>query len=149
VQDFILAQLDIATALYYTGIDPFTKQEVYVANGLRDRKMQRALMQFLKPENWITVREALIQAGRQDLIGNGCDCLIQAHPPQEAIEARQRRANQPVHGDDDNDHYHPVANPTKGEKSGERGIQLHGQDKQQGYRAGRKTARRQEIKRKR
>jgi hypothetical protein len=38
---------DIATALYYTGIDPFTKQEVYVAKGLRDLKMQRALMQFL------------------------------------------------------------------------------------------------------
>jgi len=35
---------DIATALYYPGIDPFTKQEVYVAKGLRDRKMQRALM---------------------------------------------------------------------------------------------------------
>ncbi|MBV8398404.1 MAG: DUF3362 domain-containing protein [Acetobacteraceae bacterium] len=42
---------DIATALYYTGIDPFTKQQVYVAKGLRDRKMQRALMQFFKPEN--------------------------------------------------------------------------------------------------
>ncbi|HEV3257370.1 MAG TPA: DUF3362 domain-containing protein, partial [Gemmataceae bacterium] len=48
---------DIATALYYTGIDPFTKKKVYVAKGLRDRKMQRALMQFFKPENWFTVRE--------------------------------------------------------------------------------------------
>ena len=57
--------------MYYTGIDPFTKQEGYVARGLRDRKLQRALMQFFKPENWFTVREALIQAGRQDLIGNG------------------------------------------------------------------------------
>jgi hypothetical protein len=95
---------DIATALYYTGIDPFTKQEVYVAKGLRDRKMQRALMQFFKPENWFTVREALIQAGRQDLIGNGCDCLIPAQPPKFAIEARRRRAN-------DADHYHTVANP--------------------------------------
>ena len=52
---------DIATALWYTGVDPFTKQEVYVAKGLRDRKLQRALMQFFKPENWFTVREALIQ----------------------------------------------------------------------------------------
>ena len=56
---------DIATALYYAGIDPFTKQQVYVVKGLRDRKMQRALLQFFKPENWFTVREALIQgAGR-------------------------------------------------------------------------------------
>ncbi len=55
--------------MYYTGLDPSTKEAVCIARGLRDRKMQRALMQFFKPENWFTVREALIQAGRQDLIG--------------------------------------------------------------------------------
>ena len=126
---------DIATALYYTGIDPFTKQQVYVAKGLRDHKMQRALMQFFKPENWFTVREALIEAGRQDLIGNGCDCLIPAQPPKEAIEARRRRANDP-------DHYHTVANPSKGEPAGERGLP------NKGYRAGRRTARRRDKKRK-
>ena len=63
VQDFIPAPFDIATCMYYTGIDPFTKQEVYVAKGLRDRKMQRALMQFFKPENYFTVREALHPGG--------------------------------------------------------------------------------------
>ena len=89
VQDFIPAPFDVATCMYYTGIDPFTKQEVYVAKGLRDRKMQRALMQFFKPENYFEVREALIEAGRTDLIGSGCDCLIPAQPPKEAIEARQ------------------------------------------------------------
>jgi uncharacterized radical SAM protein YgiQ len=135
VQDFIPAPFDIATCMYYTGIDPFTKQEVYVAKGLRDRKMQRALMQFFKPENWFAVREALVQAGRQDLIGNGCDCLIPAQPPKEAIEARRRRAN-------DADHYHSVANPAKGEKAGERGLPS------QGYRPGRLTARRRDKKRK-
>ncbi len=132
VQDFIPAPFDIATALWHTGIDPFTKQEVYVAKGLRDRKMQRALMQFFKPENWFTVREALIQAGRQDLIGNGCDCLIPAQPPKEAIEARRRRANDP-------DHYHTVANPAKGEKPGERGA---GPPKPTGYRPGRRSQKR-------
>ncbi len=60
---------------------PFTKEEVYVARGLRDRKMQRAPMQFFKPSNSFTVREALLQAGRGDLIGGGCDCLIPANPP--------------------------------------------------------------------
>jgi uncharacterized radical SAM protein YgiQ len=130
VQDFIPAPFDVATAMYYTGIDPFTKQQVYVAKGLRDRKMQRALMQFFKPENWFTVREALTQAGRQDLIGNGCDCLIPAQPTKEAIEARRQRAN-------DADHYHTVANPAKGEKPGERGLP------NKGYRPGRKSARRQ------
>src|SRR5262245_27921566 len=132
VQDFIPAPFDIATALYYTGIDPFTKQQVYVAKGLRDRKMQRALMQFFKPENYFKVREALIQAGRQDLIGSGCDCLIPANAPKEAIEARRRRANDP-------DHYHTVANPAKGEKPGERGA---GPVKPTGYRPGRKSAKR-------
>ena len=135
VQDFIPAPFDIATAIYFTGIDPFTGEEVYVAKGLRDRKMQRALMQFFKPENYFMVREALLKAGRGDLIGNGCDCLIPAHPPREAIEARRRRANEAASGD----HYHSVANPAKGEPVGERGLPNPG-----GYRPGRKTARRQD-----
>ena len=49
--------------MFYTGIDPFTKQKVYVAEHLKDRKMQRALMQFFKPENYFLMREALTQAG--------------------------------------------------------------------------------------
>ena len=133
---FYAAATDVATCRYYTGIDPFTKEQVYVARQLKDRKLQRALVQFFKPENWFTVREALIQAGRQDLVGSGCDCLIPAHPPKEAIEARRRRAN-------DADHYHSVANPAKGEKPGERGLP------NQGYRPGRKRARRQDRERER
>jgi hypothetical protein len=66
---------------------------------MRDRKLQRALMQFFKPENWFTVRDALVEVGRQDLIGSGCDCLgcdclIPAQPPKEAFEARRHHANQ-------------------------------------------------------
>ena len=136
VQDFIPAPFDIATCMYYTGIDPFTKEEVYVARGLRDRKMQRALMQFFKPENYFMVREALLQAGRSDLIGSGCDCLIPAHPPKEAIDARRQRANEAARGD----HYHTVANPAKGELAGERGLP------NKGYRPGRKSAKRQQGK---
>jgi hypothetical protein len=136
---FMRMAIDIATALYYTGIDPFTGEEVYVAKGLRDRKMQRALMQFFKPENYFMVREALLEAGRHDLIGGGCDCLIPPHPPREAIEARRRRANEAANGD----HYHSIANPAKGEPVGERGLP------NPGYRPGRKTARRQDKKRRR
>jgi Domain of unknown function (DUF3362) len=124
--------------MYHTGIDPFAKQQVYIAKGLRDRKMQRALMQFFKPENWFTVREALIQAGPQDLIGSGCDCLIPAQPPKEAMEARRRRAN-------DADQYHSVANPAKGETPGERGAKP---PKAKGYRPGRKLAKRRQGKKK-
>jgi uncharacterized radical SAM protein YgiQ len=135
VQDFIPAPFDIATCLWHTGIEPFSGKEVYVAKGLRDRKMQRALMQFFKPENWFTVREALIEAGRQDLIGSGCDCLIPANPPKEALEKRRREAQRAVEGD----HYHTVANPAKGEKPGERGA---GPPKPTGYRPGRKSQKR-------
>jgi len=92
VQDFIPAPFDIAACMYYTGLDPMTKRSVRVAKGLRDRKLQRALMQFFKPENYFTVRKALIEAGRRDLIGDGCNCLIPARPPKEALAARRRRA---------------------------------------------------------
>jgi hypothetical protein len=100
--------------------------------------MQRALMQCFKPENWFAVREALIQVGRADLIGSGCDCLIPAQPPREALEARSERngagryARRPLP--------HP-ANPSKGEPPGERGLQQHG--RKNGYRPGRKSQQRQ------
>jgi len=125
----------IATCMYYTGIDPFTKRPVQVAQHMRDRKMQRALMQFFKPENWFTVREALIEAKRTDLIGDGCDCLIPTKPPKKALENRRRDAQRAVEGD----HYHTVANPAKGEKPGERGAEP---PKTTGYRPGRKTQKR-------
>jgi hypothetical protein len=76
--------------MYHTGLDPFTKKPVYVARQVRDRKMQWALLQFFKPENYFEVRRALEQAGRQDLIGAGCDCLIPDQPPREALDQRRR-----------------------------------------------------------
>ncbi|MBI4718079.1 MAG: YgiQ family radical SAM protein [Planctomycetes bacterium] len=92
VQDFIPAPFDIAACMYHTGLDPMTMQPVPVARHLRDRKLQRALLQFFKPENYFAVRQALIAAGRRDLIGEGCHCLIPATPPRAALEARRRRA---------------------------------------------------------
>jgi uncharacterized radical SAM protein YgiQ len=132
VQDFIPAPFDIATCMYYTGIDPFTKKPVHTAKNLRDRKMQRALMQFFKPENYFEVREALIQAGRADLIG-GCEGLIPANPPKEAIEARRKQANAAAR----RDYTHSVANPAAGEEPGERPSPPL--VKGSGYRPGRKS----------
>jgi radical SAM superfamily enzyme YgiQ (UPF0313 family) len=128
VQDFIPAPFDIATCMYYTGLDPFSKKPVRTAKHLNDRKLQRALMQFFKPQNYFAVREALIKVGRADLIG-GCEGLIPANPPKEALEARRKEANA-------GDHYHTVANPTKGEAPGERGA---GPPKPKGYRPQRKS----------
>jgi hypothetical protein len=96
--------------MYYTGIDPFSKQEVYIARNLRDRKLLRALLQFFKPENWLEVRKALEQAGRTDLIGGGCDALIPATPPKEALRERRDRANQAVRGD----YVHTIPAPGRG-----------------------------------
>ncbi len=92
VQDFIPAPLDVATCMYHTGLDPMTMKPVPVVKKLRERQWQRALMQFFKPENWFLVREALLKAGRRDLIGDGCDALIPATPPDAAVAARRTRA---------------------------------------------------------
>ncbi|VTR93513.1 radical sam domain-containing protein : UPF0313 protein Sinac_2294 OS=Singulisphaera acidiphila (strain ATCC BAA-1392 / DSM 18658 / VKM B-2454 / MOB10) GN=Sinac_2294 PE=3 SV=1: Radical_SAM_N: Radical_SAM: DUF3362 [Gemmata massiliana] len=135
IQDFIPAPFDIATCMYYAGLDPFTKKPVNTAKNLNDRKMQRALMQFFKPENYFEVREALIKAGRAELIG-GCNGLIPAQPPKEAIEARRKQANTAAR----NDHYHSVANTAKGEPAGERPTPPLVKNK--GYRPGRKSQKR-------
>lgn len=96
VQDFIPAPMDIATSMYYTGLDPRTLEPVSVATKMRERRFQRALLQFFKPENYFEVRQALMAAGRADLIGDGCEALIPSHPPRQALEARRQRANQEV-----------------------------------------------------
>ncbi len=115
VQDFIPSPFDIAACMYHTGLDPFTKKPVYVAQHLRDRKLQRALMQFFKPENYFEVRRALEQAGRQDLIGSGCDALIPERPPKEALDHRRRRANDAVREQIQGDHIRAkIGRPAKG-----------------------------------
>jgi uncharacterized radical SAM protein YgiQ len=81
VQDFIPGPMDIATCMYYTGLDPFTGEPVYVARGARERRLQRALLQYFKPENYADVGEALTEADRLDLMGDGPECLIPARPP--------------------------------------------------------------------
>lgn len=76
VQEFLPGPFDIATCMYHTGIDPMTGRQVYVAKGLRQRRMQKALLLAHKRENHAIVREALRLAGRADLIGNGPGCLV-------------------------------------------------------------------------
>jgi uncharacterized radical SAM protein YgiQ len=92
VQDFIPAPMDLATCMYYTGLNPLSMKPVATARKLHDRKVQRALLQFFAPENYFTVHQALVQADRADLIGDGPECLIPARAPREAIEARRQDA---------------------------------------------------------
>lgn len=81
VQDFYPSPFDVATCMYHTGIDPMTGEEVYVAKTATERRTQRALMQFWKPEHYHDVRQALVDGGRDDLIGDDPDCLIPSRPP--------------------------------------------------------------------
>ena len=92
VQDFIPAPMDVATCMYWTGLDPMTMKPVETAKRLKDRNVQRALLQFFAPENWATVRDVLLRAGREDLIGDGPDCLISGRPPRRPTQSRTREA---------------------------------------------------------
>ena len=76
VQDFYPTPGTISTVMYYTGIHPMTGKSVYVTTDYHEKKLQRALLQYSKPENANLVREALVLAGREDLIGNGAECLV-------------------------------------------------------------------------
>lgn len=76
VQDFYPTPGTIATCMYYTGMDPYTKKPVYVAKSPREKDMQRALMQYARPQNRQIVLKALREAGREDLIGKEKRCLV-------------------------------------------------------------------------
>ena len=92
VQDFYPTPSTMSTCMYYTGIDPRTGKKVYVPKTFKEQAMQRALLQDKHPENYELVKEALLLAGRKDLIGFDKKCLIR---PRGAGKKEQRR-NKPV-----------------------------------------------------
>lgn len=83
VQDFIPTPMSVATAMYYTGLDPMTEKPVACARDLRDKKLHKALLLYWEPSQQALVREALRQAGRADLIGRAASCLV---PPGSASD---------------------------------------------------------------
>ena len=76
VQDFYPTPSTLSTCMYYTGLDPRTMEEVYTPHNPHEKAMQRALIQYRNPKNYDLVKEALIKAGRTDLIGFDKKCLI-------------------------------------------------------------------------
>lgn len=76
VQDFYPTPSTVSTVMYYTGIDPRTGEKVFVCRNPHEKAMQRALIQYRDPQNYELVKEALLRAGRADLIGFGENCLI-------------------------------------------------------------------------
>ena len=83
VQDFYPTPSTISTCMYYTGLDPRTMKPVYVATNPHEKAMQRALIQYRNPDNYDLVKEALLKAGREDLIGFDEKCLIRPRKPKE------------------------------------------------------------------
>jgi len=87
VQDFYPTPGTLSTCMYYTGLDPRTMAPVFVPRSLKEKAVQRALLQWKRPKNRDMVRRALIDAGREDLIGYGRNCLIPPERPQKSASA--------------------------------------------------------------
>jgi len=82
--------------MYYTGLDPRTLEKVYVPTDPHEKAMQRALIQYRNPKNYYLVREALLTAHREDLIGSGPKCLIRAIPPKAGGSTPPPKGKPPV-----------------------------------------------------
>ncbi|MBE6588280.1 MAG: YgiQ family radical SAM protein [Ruminococcaceae bacterium] len=94
VQDYYPTPGTASTVMFYTGIDPLTGKEVYCTTDYREKQLQRALLQYRRPENRNLVREALKKAGREDLIGFSKDCLVTPDtrkPPVKAEDKGQKK----------------------------------------------------------
>lgn len=88
VQDFYPTPGTLSTCMFYTELDPRNMKAVYVPKKRHEKAMQRALLQYKNPQNYDLVKEALLLAGRQDLIGYGSKCLIK---PKENDEKNRKR----------------------------------------------------------
>ncbi len=92
VQDFYPTPGTISTCMFYTGLDPYTMKPVYVPRTAEEKAMQRALLQYFRPDNRRKCIEALVKARRTDLIGNGSECLVK--PDEIYLRGlRERREN--------------------------------------------------------
>lgn len=89
VQDFYPTPGTVSTCMFYTGLDPYTMEEVYVPKTQKEKSMQRALLQYFNPKNKQLVIDALKAAGRTDLIGSGKNCLVTPTP--QYVEEQKRR----------------------------------------------------------
>lgn len=93
VQDFYPTPGTLSTCMFYTGLDPYTMEEVYVPRTPEEKKMQRTLLQYFKPENKRIVISALKKAGRTDLVGYGKNCLV---TPEKNIGKAEKKNNRNV-----------------------------------------------------
>ena len=83
--------MSMATSMYVTGLDPFTQEPVYVAKGLREKRMQKALLQYWDVTQHNLAREALIKAKRGDLIGSSDHHLVPPASGKGSLPMHQKR----------------------------------------------------------
>ena len=88
VQDFYPTPGTLSTAIYYLGFHPITGEKIYCAKGEKEKRLQRALLHFHKPENYYLVKEALERAGKKELIGKGKNALISPYPQKNMIKIK-------------------------------------------------------------
>ena len=96
VQDYYPTPGTASTVMFYTGINPLDMKPVYVATDYHEKQLQRALLQYNRPQNAPLVREALRKLGREDLIGYGAECLVRPErdsAPRAKSAPRQDRAS--------------------------------------------------------
>ena len=95
VQDFYPTPGTLATGMYYTGLDPRTMKPIYVPKTPHEKELQRALLQWKRPEKRRLVLEALHREGREDLIGYGPDCLLRPNHPGKPQAAQAAQSGKP------------------------------------------------------
>ena len=93
VQDYYPTPGTASTVMFYTGINPLDMKPVYVATDYHEKQLQRALLQFNRPQNAPLVREALTLLGREDLIGYGGDCLVRPEAPKGYTKPTSEKKN--------------------------------------------------------
>ncbi len=98
VQDFYPTPGTVSTCMFYTGLDPYTMKEVYVAKDPHEKALQRALLQYFDPRKKELVIEALRRAGRHDLIGNGEKCLVRPSTRDVPAQHRNNRSSNDKRG---------------------------------------------------
>ncbi|NOW07564.1 YgiQ family radical SAM protein [Clostridium beijerinckii] len=95
VQDFYPTPGSLSTTMYYTGFNPITGEKVYIPKTPEEKEMQRALIQFAVPKNYQKVKKALLKAHREDLIGNGKNCLIGFTPGKLGYQGKHKSNDSP------------------------------------------------------
>ncbi len=98
VQDFYPTPGTISTCMFYTGLNPYTMKPVPVAKTAEEKQMQRALLQYFKPENRPLIEKALRLTGKMKYIGRSADCLITPSPNTNQQGAKPTKRKQPIRG---------------------------------------------------